>query len=88
MVTKQEFLDHMTDLYGKDQDFSSLYKTFKSISKIKDKAQLKELFELTKMSKEKRLLYRFSLASYGREFTPLQLDQYLSTIEYAISNID
>jgi hypothetical protein len=88
MITKQEFLDHMADLYGKDQDFLSLYKTFKSISKIKDKAQLKELFELTKMDKKKRLLYRHSLAAYGREFTPLQLDQYLSTIEYAISNME
>lgn len=88
MITKKEFLDHMADLYGNDEDFSDLYKTFKSISKIKDKAQLKELNELTKMNKIQRLRYRFSLAAYGREFTPLQLDQYLSTIEYAISNID
>jgi hypothetical protein len=88
MVTKKEFTDYMTELHGDDNDYSELYKSFKTLSKIKDSGQIKELRDLTKMDKHKRLLYRHALASNGREYTPSQVDQYLSTIEYALLQID
>jgi hypothetical protein len=88
MVTKKEFTDYMSELYGNDNDYSDLYKSFKTFSRIKDNGQIKELRDLTKMDKRKRLLYRHALASNRRELTPSQVDQYLSTIEYALLQID
>jgi hypothetical protein len=88
MVTKKEFTDYMSELYGDDNDYSDLYKSFKTFSRIKDKGQIRELRDLTKMDKRKRLLYRYALAANGRELTPSQVDQYMSTIEYALLQID
>ena len=87
MITKEQFYGHMSDLYGDDLD-PNLYKTFKKIIKISNKGAIEELKELVSMDKHKRLLYRFALASNGKEYTPLQVDQYLSMIEYALSYID
>lgn len=88
MVTKKEFTEYMTELYGDDNDYSELYKSFKTLSKIKDSGQIRELRDLTKMDKRQRLLYRYALAANGKEYTPSQVDQYLSTIEYALLQID
>jgi len=87
MITKKEFSDYMTEMYG-DEDYSDLYKSFKTFSKMKDRGQIKELRDLTHMNKRQRLIYRHALAANGKEFTPKQLDQYLSTIEYALLQID
>ena len=87
MITKKEFTDYMTDMYG-EEDYSDLYKSFKTFSKITDNNQIAELRDLVKMNKAQRLRYRHAMASHGKEFTPRQLDQYLSTIEYAILHID
>jgi hypothetical protein len=88
MVTKKEFIDYMTDMYGDDSDYSELYKSFKTFSRIKDIQQIRELKDLAKMDKRKRLLYRYALAANGKELTPSQVDQYMSTIEYALLQID
>lgn len=87
MVTKQEFYDHMNDLYGEDIE-DNLYKTFKKIVKIKNKGAVKELQELICMGKRERLAYRFALAANGKEYTPKQIDQYLSMIEFALEHIE
>lgn len=87
MITKKEFSDYMIEMYG-DEDYSDLYKSFKTFAKIKDRGQIKELRDLTQMNKRQRLIYRHAMAANGKEFTPKQLDQYLSTIEYAILKID
>lgn len=88
MVTKKEFTDYMVELYGDDNDYSDLYKSFKTFVKVKDQGQIRELRDLTSMDKRRRLVYRHALAANGREYTPSQLDQYLSTIEYALLQID
>jgi predicted solute-binding protein len=87
MVTKREFSDFMTDLHG-EEDYSDLYKSFKTFAKVKDRSQIKELQDLIKMSPKQRLAYRYALAANGKELTPKQVDQYLSTIEYALSHSD
>lgn len=87
MITKKEFSDYMTEMYG-DEDYSDLYKSFKTFAKMKDHGQIKELRDLVHMDKRKRLIYRHALAANGKELTPKQLDQYLSTIEYALLQID
>lgn len=88
MVTKQEFFAYMSALYDEDYDDTEAYKTFKSIVKLKDEKKIKELKAIVNMTKAQRLLYRHSLAANGKELTPTQLDQYISTIDYALSNID
>lgn len=87
MITKKEFTDYMTDVYG-EEDYSDLYKSFKTFAKLTDNEQISELRNLVKMDKRKRLIYRHAMASHGKELTPTQLDQYLSTIEYALLQID
>jgi hypothetical protein len=87
MVTKKEFSDYMTEMYG-DEEYTDLYKSFKTFSKIKDRGQIRELKDLVKMSPQRRLVYRYALAANGKELTPKQVDQYLGTIEYALLQID
>jgi hypothetical protein len=88
MVTKKEFFTHMSELYDEDYNDQELYKTFKSIMKIKDRGQIRELQDLTKMNPKQRLLYRYALATNGKELTPRQVDQYISAIEFALSNME
>jgi|688.fasta_scaffold181226_1 uncharacterized protein YktA (UPF0223 family) len=89
MVTKKEFSTHMNELYDEDfsvNDLLDLYKTFKSIIKTTDTKQIRELEDITKMNTQQRLLYRYALATNGKEFTPRQVDQYISMIEFALLN--
>lgn len=88
MVTKKEFFTHMSELYDEDYNDQELYKTFKSLVKIKDRGQIRELQDLTKMNAKERLLYRHALATNGKELTPRQVDQYISTIEFALANME
>lgn len=86
MTTKQEFFHHMSELFEEVYDDPNGYKTYKEVSSLKNKSQIKEMKALTKMGTEQRLLYRHSLASNGRELTPRQLDQYLAIIDYALEH--
>lgn len=88
MVNKKDFFAHMSELYDENYNDNDTYKTLKAILKIKDKGQLRELRDLICMSHKERLAYRHSLASYGKELTPRQVDQYISMIEYALSHIE
>lgn len=88
MINKKEFFAHMSELYDENYHDDDTYKTLKAIIKIKDSSQIRELEELIAMSPKERLTYRFSLAANGKELTPRQVDQYLSMIEYALSNMD
>lgn len=88
MVTKKEFFSYMSAMYNEDYKDEELYKAFKSIIKLDNKSQIKELRDLTKMDTKERLLYRYSLAANGKEFTPLQVDQYISMIELALENLE
>lgn len=76
----------MIDLYGEDIE-KNLYSTFKKMMKITSKSAIRELQELVSMDKKHRLAYRFALAANGKEYTPIQIDQYLSMIEYALEQM-
>jgi hypothetical protein len=88
MVNKRDFFQYMSYLYEEDYRDMDTYKALKSIMKVKDEDQLKELKELITMTGKERLAYRMALASNGKELTPLQVDQYISMIEYALSNME
>lgn len=86
--TKKQFYDHMSSIYGK----YTCTKGYKTMSEIFDAADdvslLLELEDLIDMDKKQRLLYRYALACGGKELTPLQLDQYISIVEYALNHIE
>ena len=86
MATKKEFFDYMSQIYDEIYDNYETYSLFKSITKLKDKNQLNELHDLTLMTRQQRLQYRYVLATNGKELTPDQLDQYITTIDYALRN--
>lgn len=88
MVTKRDFFQYMSYMYEEDYKDNDTYNTLKKIMKVKDKEQLKELSDLITMTGKQRLAYRHALAANGKELTPLQVDQYISMIEYALSNMD
>lgn len=77
----------MSELFEEVYDDPSGYKTYKEVVTLKNKSQIKEMKELTQMTKEERLIYRHALAANGKELTPRQLDQYLTIISYALDNI-
>lgn len=87
MITKQDFSTYMTSKYG-EEDYSYLYKRLRSLLKVKDGAEILQLRKIVYYSQDERLQYRYRLAVEGMEFTPYQLDQYISTIEYALLHID
>ena len=88
MVTKRDFFQYMSYMYEENYKDNETYNTLKKMMKVKDKEQLKELSDLIIMTGKERLAYRHALAANGKEFTPLQVDQYISMIEYALSNMD
>jgi len=88
MVTKKEFFSYMSAMYNEDYQDEELYQAFKTIVKLNNTSQIKELKDLTTMDKRERLLYRYSLAANGKELTPLQVDQYISMIELALDNLE
>jgi hypothetical protein len=52
-----------------------------------DDEKLTQLLETTLKTKTDRLILRNTMACKGKELTPIQLDQYISIIEYAIEYI-
>ncbi len=86
MVTKREFFDYMSEIYDEKYKNEEAYKLFKSITVMKDKNKLNELHDITLMTKQQRLQYRYILATNGKELTPHQVDQYITTIDYALRN--
>lgn len=88
MINKREFFAHMSQLYDEDYNDDDVYRTLKKIVKIKDEENIQELRNLTSLDRKGRLLYRYSLASNGKELTPTQVDQYITMIEYALSHME
>lgn len=88
MITKQEFFLHMSEIFEEDYKDTEGYRTFKEISNLKNKSQIKEMRDLTEMDRKTRLAYRHALAANGKELTPKQLDQYLTIIQYALDRIE
>jgi hypothetical protein len=88
MINKQDFFTYMSILYNEDYHDVDAYKTFKSITKLKDQNKINDLKRITKFDTKERLAYRHALAANGKELTPTQLDQYISTISFALSNMN
>lgn len=88
MITKKEFFLYMSELYEETYNDAETYKAYKEIVNCKNKAQLRELKDLPKMNTRQKLAYRHALASNGKELTPRQLDQYLTMIELALSDME
>lgn len=88
MITKKEFFLYMSELYEEPYTDSEAYRAYKEIINCTDKSKLRELRPLPKMKTKERLAYRHALAANGKELTPRQLDQYLSMIELALSNVE
>jgi len=88
MINKREFFSYMSSLYEEDYNDDDTYKTLKSIMRTTDNKKISELRELILMNKRERLAYRHALAANGKELTPKQVDQYISMIEYALSNME
>lgn len=88
MITKKEFFLYMSELYEEPYTDSEAYRAYKEIINCTDQSKLRELRPLPKMKTKERLAYRHALAANGKELTPRQLDQYLSMIELALSNIE
>lgn len=87
MITKREFFLYMSELYDESYDDTETYKAYKEIVNCKNKSQLDELRDLPKMNNRQKLAYRHALATNGKELTPRQLDQYLTMIELALSDM-
>ena len=77
----------MTHIYGKYENTQG----YKTLVEILDKAQdpyiYNELAEMIDFSEQERLGYRYALACHGKELTPIQVDQYISIVEYALEFI-
>jgi hypothetical protein len=88
MINKKDFFTYMSSLYDQDYENNEAYKTFKSLLKVKDQDQIRQLKNLIKMDTKQRLLYRHAMAANGKELTPTEVDQYLSIIKLALDHID
>lgn len=88
MVNKRDFFAHMSEVYEEDYKDDDTYKTLRRIIKLKDDEKLKELKNITNLNKKERLAYRHAMAANGKELTPRQVDQYITMIEYALSNME
>ena len=90
--TKKAFYEYMSLKFdrkftsGNDEDlYMQLLDVIHEASK--DDSHMRDLAELTIMSKTDKLIYRNMMACLGVEMTPTQVDEYLATIEYGLEDI-
>lgn len=88
-VTKKEFFDYMSSIYGEKYNDAKAYKILLDIiDRSDDDKFLAELYDITQMTPRQRLIYRNELACLGKEYTPTQVDQYVTLIEYALEHLE
>jgi hypothetical protein len=88
-VTKKDFFDYMSSIYGEKYNDAKAYKILlEIIERSDDDKFLAELYDITQMTKRQKLIYRNELACMGKEYTPTQIDQYISLIEYALEHLE
>lgn len=87
--TKKAFYEYMSLKYEcKFKDVKAYDTLLELIAEAsKDDGRMMELAELTLMNKTDRLIYRNKMACLGYEMTPRQVNEYLSTVEYALEYI-
>lgn len=84
MDTKKEFFEYMSDLIGEKYRYPHAYEVYKEIYTTTDKKILAQMYDLTQMNQNERMFYRMALACQGIELTPIQIDQFLLSIDYAL----
>ena len=83
--TKKAFYEYMSIRTNRNFKESSAYDMLLDlIVQARDEEQFMDLAELTLMNKTDRLIYRNKMACEGFEMTPLQVDEYLAVVEYAL----
>ena len=85
--TKKSFYEYMSERFNtKNYRNTEMYDTLLEViaDASSDDGRLMELAELTIMNKTDRLIYRNKLACDGEELTPIQVDEYIATIEYGL----
>ena len=83
--TKKSFYEYMSLRFNTKYRNAETYDTLlEIIVEARDESAFMDLAELTLMNKTDRLIYRNRLACEGEELTPIQVDEYLATIEYAL----
>ena len=88
-INKQQFFKYMSALYEDKYRDNEAYDILVDIIKrAEDDNFLKKMKEIADMTSKEKLQYRYAMAVQGKEFTPLQIDQYISLIKYALRYID
>lgn len=88
-ISKRDFFKYMSALYEEKYKDNEAYDILVDIIKRADDPKfLNKIRELAEMNSRERLQYRYSMAVQGKEFTPTQIDQYISLIKYALKHID
>ena len=88
--TKKSFYEYMSERFNtKNYRNTEMYDTLLDVIQdaSSDDGRLMELAELTIMNKTDRLIYRNKMACAGIEMTPMQVDEYLATVEYGLEYI-
>tara|TARA_B100001113_G_scaffold142640_1_gene116748 strand:- start:421 stop:711 length:291 start_codon:yes stop_codon:yes gene_type:complete len=83
-----EYISKKHDIKYKDPQGFDEFKSALSILKIGNQDEIDDLHMLINMDKEKRLIFRYRLATNGRELTPSQVDIHISIIEYALKYVN
>lgn len=87
-ISKKDFFKYMSTLYNEEYNDANAYKVLLDIiNNATDESFLVKMVELVKMTPKQRLKYRYDMAVMGKEYTPRQIDQYISMIQYAIEHI-
>lgn len=87
--TKKAFYEYMSIRLDRTYKDNEGYLDLLEIVAEADKSEkaFMDLAELTLMNKTDRLIYRNKLACLGRELTPLQVDEHLVMVEYALEYV-
>ena len=88
MMSRSSFNEVMRELWQmKSEDLSEAWQTYQeAVDTINrgDKMQMEVMEALPLLDKHRRLRWRENMAIQGIEMTPIQVDQYISIIEYAM----
>ena len=87
--TKKAFYEYMSTRLNRKYKDNEGYLDLLDIIQEADKSEnsFMDLAELTLMNKTDRLIYRNLMACQGKELTPLQVDEYLVIVEYALEYV-
>jgi hypothetical protein len=86
-MDKEIFLDTMRDLWGDEIDLQEAWETYNDIMitrEMGNNTDIRIMESLTIKTEQERLYWREKMAEQGIEMTPIQVDQYISIIEYAM----